>query len=186
MSIQKILALMFIVCFFAPVQQVLASECDDLYNIAMGNIETAKTFVNQKNYQMAQEVYLDAAQQFDRAAAMTDCSSAKTPEMSRENAALCRDAASKIQDNVNKRATNDKLHDDFNKAKDTYNQGVDQMNKHQWLNAISSFDQAAAIWDQVAAETPQSDTRDNALKYAQDARDTADLIREYKKKNLYR
>lgn len=186
MNIQKILALIFIVCLFAPVQQVMAGQCDDLYNIAKTNIETAKTFVNQKNYQKAQELYLNAASQFERAAAMNDCSTKEMQENSMNNAEYCRKEAADIKDNADKGAVKDKLLNDFNQAKDIYNQGVDQMNKHQWLNAISSFDQAAAMWGQVAAEAPASDLRSKALQYAKDASDTADLIREYKKRNLYR
>ncbi len=186
MNIQKITALIFIVCLFAPLKQIMAGQCDDLYNIAKTNIETAKTFMNQKNYQKAQELYLNAASQFERAAAMNDCSTKEMQENSMRNAEYCRKEAAGIKDNVNNREASEKLLNDFNRAKDIYNQGVDQMNKHQWLSAISSFDQAAAMWNQVAAEAPASDLRDKALQYAKDASDTADLIREYKKKNLYR
>ncbi len=186
MNIQKIFALFFIVCLTAPVQQVVAGQCDDLYNIAKTNIETAKTFASQKNYQKAQELYLNAAGQFERAAAMNDCSTKEIQENSIKNAEYCRKEAEDIKDNVNRSEANEKLLSDFNRAKDIYNQGVDQMNSHQWLNAISSFDQAASMWVQVAAESPASDLRDKALQYAKEASNTADLIREYKKKNLYR
>jgi hypothetical protein len=186
MNIQKIMALIFIVCLFVTVQQVMAGQCDDLYNIAKGNIETAKTFFAQKNYQKAQELYLDAARQFQQAAAMNDCSTGEMKVNAIENADYCRKEAANIKDNDNKSEANEKLLNDFNRAKDIYNQGVDQMNMHQWLSAISSFDQAAAMWNQVAAEAPPSDLKNKAIQYAKDARDTANLIREYKKRNLYR
>jgi hypothetical protein len=186
MNIKKVIALIFIVGLFAPFNQVMAGQCDDLYNIAKGNIETAKTFAAQKNYQKAQELYLDAARQFERAAAMDDCSTKEMQENSRDNADYCKKEAANIKDNVNKSEANEKLLSDFNRAKDIYNQGVDQMNTHQWLSAISSFDQAAAMWNQVAAEAPPSDLKNKALLYAKDANNTANLIREYKKKNLYR
>jgi|GEM_PF-4241720 hypothetical protein len=186
MKIQKIMALIFIVCLFVPLNQVMAGQCDDLYKIAKGNVDTAKTFASQKNYQKAQELYLNAASQFERAAAMNDCSTREMMENSRENAEYCRNEAAAIKENVNRSEANEKLLNDFNQAKDIYNQGVDQMNNHQWLSAISSFDQAAALWNQVAAEAPPSDLKNKALFYAKDANDTANHIREYKKKNLYR
>jgi len=183
MGFHKSLAIILVVLPFTVAQ---AGECDELYRIAKGNVLTAKTFRDQKNFPKAEEVYMNAARQFEQAAGMTDCSSKKVQENANRNAEYCRAAASKLREAVNKGSARLEINEDYTRAKQTYNQGIAHMKKHEWNAAISSFDEAVPLLEQVAAMSPESSKGKKAAEMAGKAREAAATIRDYKKRNLYR
>jgi tetratricopeptide (TPR) repeat protein len=185
MIIIRIIVMFFMVYLFAPIELIQAGQCDDTYNKANGIYDAAKESMNQKNYLKAQGQFQDAARLYEQAASMTDCSCPKIPGNSRSNAESSKRIAINCRqawESQNKYEANKKTYDDYNRAKDKFMLGNTQAKNREWDKAISSFEEAAFMWDRVYAASPQSDNGKRAYDSARQARNAASLARDNKKR----
>jgi hypothetical protein len=89
--------------------------------------------------------------------------------------------AEKCQKTVRDYTTEVKLVEEYNRAKGRFNEGNTFAQKREWDSAIAAFEDAAQLWEGVAARS-QSESGKKASEAAQQARKAANLARDYKKR----
>jgi hypothetical protein len=158
-----------------------ADQCDDLFARAHGIFESAREAAKQKNYDRAAELYTEAAAYYGQVANMRNCRCPKIAGTSQNNANLSREMANKYQEMAKEYATEKKLYEDYNKAMAKFNEGNNYARNREWDKAIAAFEEAALIWEGVSAAT-QSENGKRAVEAAKQARDAANLARQYQQK----
>jgi tetratricopeptide (TPR) repeat protein len=158
-----------------------ADQCDDLFAKAHGVFESAREATKQNNYDSAAELYQEAAAYYGQVATMQNCRCPTIAGTSQRNANLSRELAKKYQERAKDYATEKKLYEDYNKAMEKYKEGDTYARNREWDKAIAAFEEAARIWDGVSTAT-QSENGKKAAKAAQQARDAANLARQYRQK----
>lgn len=159
---------------------VYADQCDEIFDKADATFESAKEAVGQKNYDRAAELYKEAAEYYEQVAHMQNCRCPKIVGASQKNAILCRkwaDTCQKVMEDYKKEV---KLYEEYVRAQEKYNEGNNYAQNRAWDKAIAAFEEAAQIWEDVSAAT-QSENGKRAAVSAQQARDAANLARQYKK-----
>jgi hypothetical protein len=89
--------------------------------------------------------------------------------------------ADKFQKVVREQTTEVRLVEEYNKAKSRFIEGNTFAQKREWDSAIAAFEDAAHIFGGVAARS-QSENGKKAAEAAQQARNAANLAREYQKR----
>ncbi len=82
---------------------------------------------------------------------------------------------------MTRRAADEELFEEYGQAKERYIEGNTFARKREWDSAIEAFEDAARIWEGLAKES-QSVNGEKAADAARQARDAADLAREYRER----
>jgi len=162
-------------------QLLRADQCDDLFAKAHGIFESAKEAAQQKNYDRAVGLSQEAAEYYGQVSTMRNCRCPKIAGTSQRNADLCKELANKYQAIAKEYAAEKKLYDDYNRAMEKFNEGNTYARNREWDKAIAAFNDAAYIWGGVSVST-QGENGRRAAKAAQQARDAANLARQYQQK----
>lgn len=164
---------------FVTSELVYADQCDEIFARAKNIFESAKEATSKNNYDRAAELYKEAAEYYEQVAHMQNCRCPKIAGASQNNANLCRKMADRCQTIMEDYAKEVKLYEEYNRAREKYNEGNNYAQNRAWDEAIAAFEEAAKIWEDVSAAT-QSENGKRAAAAAQQARDAANLARQYK------
>ena len=174
-----VLAVLAALCISPKI--LYADQCDDLFAKACNISESAKQAAIQINYDRAAELYQEAAEYYGQVANIKDCRWPKIVDASQYNARFCREMADKYREIAKEYAAEKQAYNDYNRALEKFNLGNTYVRNRQWDKAVAAYEEAASIWEGVSAAT-QSENGKRAAKAAQQARDAANLARQYQQR----
>jgi len=156
-----------------------AELCRSLNDKAHQTFDAASAAHGQGDYARAARLYEEAGRYFQQVAEMTDCSCPKIVRSARNNARISRgnaaDSRQALKDQRRYQSGKNVVAL-FNQARDAYNRGNTYARNGQWQQAVSAFENAAAIWEGIAS--PDTDNGRKAGRNAAQARQLADKARQ--------
>lgn len=171
------ICIMVMVMLFLPLRILHAGECDEVYAKAKNIHTSANKAVEQKNFEKAVQLYREAARYYDQASTMQDCDCPKIHKASRGNSEICENMILKCE-NWKQEYT---FLEDYNRATARFNEGNAYARNREWDEAISAFEEAAQVWEDIASSA-QDENGQQASRSAKQARDAADSARRYQRK----
>ncbi len=172
MIIQKKILLILIIAILIPFQALRADECDDYYEKAFDNIDSAQTAHKEKDYGSAADYYEQAAEYFEKIAERGNCRCPKIERAAQKNADKYHEKASHCSNWVREQS----LYEEYQRAKKICTEGHVYARKRQYSEAIEAFEEAIEIWDEIGTET-DSQYSQQAISAAEKTREAADYAR---------
>lgn len=157
-----------------PLQNLYADECDDDYQQAKKYLESARAAHDEKDYESAAEYYENAAEYFERIAERGECWCPKILGAAPSNAQKYYQKANECRNWTQEV----KLYEEYQRAVKICTEGHNYARQRNFEDAISLFEEAAGIWEQIGKNT---DSRycQKAISEAARAREAADYARQY-------
>lgn len=174
MRAQLKILLIVTIMILIPFQNLYADECDDDYQKAKKQLESAREAHYEKDYESAAEYYEKAAEYFDRIAERGKCWCPKILRAAPSNAQKYSQKANEYRN----WAQETELYEEYNRAVKICTEAHNYARKRNYEDAIPLFEEAAEIWDQIGENT-DSQYYLKALSEAAKAREAADYARQY-------
>ncbi|MFZ2631007.1 MAG: hypothetical protein WA081_21410 [Desulfosalsimonadaceae bacterium] len=174
MKIQNNILLLLIIFILIPTRYLYADECDDYYEKARENIDSAQEATNEKDYESAAGYYEKAAEYFEKIAETGNCRCPKIERAAQSNADKYNEKAKQCI----KWEREQGLYEEYHRAVEICTEGHSCARNRNYVDAIEKFEEAAEIWDEIGTET-DSQYSQKAITEANTAREAADHARKY-------
>jgi len=159
-----------------------ADECDDVYEQALTLWKEGNNARLEGDYERARDLFSDSHNYFLTASQMTDCRCPKIAGSAASNAQRAEQVILDCERRLEDSASYEDAHlisRQYNEANKKYLEAESLVKDENWDNAIAAFEEAASMWEEIAASS-QGVNGKKAAASARQARSAAARAKTFK------